>query len=130
MTECCRHCHHWQGRREQTYGDCYMILVELIPNFSLCHNDQGYGFEVPFDPHEVKYYSNSLTFKKLYRKLTLLPLNDKVEKEIVKELDFVYDSFGRKYLKTVSLLFLRTRRNYKCNSFKQRGGYNVWKKEE
>lgn len=129
MGRCCRNCMHWQGRRNTQFADCYMVIAELIPNFLSCFTDLGYEFTVPFDPHDVKYYLNSLTFKKLYRKLTHLPLSDMFKKDHTKEFDFVFDSLGRLHLKRIPLLFLQTKREYKCEYFKEKEVQHVWKKE-
>ena len=68
----CGECPHWNvspKRREYTeWGDCYRVIVHLNPGLKECRNDFGHEFLVPFDPHDVKYFKNSLTFKKEYFK--------------------------------------------------------------
>ena len=68
----CGECPYWNvspGRREYTeWGDCYRAIVHLNPGLKNCLNDFGNNFVVPFDPHDVKYFKNSLTFKKEYFK--------------------------------------------------------------
>jgi len=118
---CCKNCLHWQGRGNIKYADCYMVIAELIPNFLSCFTDCGYEFTVPFDPHEVKYYLNSVTFKQLHSKLQKLKLKEEIRKDKVRTVDYIFDSLGRAYMKTVSLIYLQTRRDYKCSYYKERG---------
>ena len=120
MSDICKHCQHWQGTKEVLYGDCYKVIGELIPNFFGCINDLGCGFSIPFDPHDVKYYTNSITFKKLYDKLFATEFEGAVIKKVVLTEDLVFDKDRISYLKKVKLLFLQTRKGHSCFYFERR----------
>ncbi|MFA9409336.1 MAG: hypothetical protein ACERKJ_10975 [Candidatus Dadabacteria bacterium] len=119
--KCCNCCIHYQKVKGKKYNDCYMVMGELVPRFFDCISDLGYNFELPFDPHDAKYYTNSLTFKKLYNKLFSTPLSNVFEKEVVTELDIVFDTFGKQLLKGVKLLYIRPTVGYCCSYFKRKG---------
>ena len=117
----CENCKHWMGRGKYSpQADCYMVMAYLVPNFLNCISDLGYKLTVPFDPHTVKFYVNSLTFKKLYRVLSTTKFGEEIKRERVKEPDFVYDSVGNLYLKNVKLLFIQTRKDYTCHYHERR----------
>ena len=119
---CCRNCIHWQGKpKEVLYADCYMVIGYLVPNFLDCYDDLGYKFTLPFDPHDAKYFTNSIQFNKLNHKLYDLDIDDAIRKDNVIELDLVFDSYGISVLKEVKLLYFKTRKGYCCDYYKKGG---------
>jgi len=118
----CKHCKHWGGNKESNYGDCYMIIGELVPKIFSCYNDFGYKFRVPFDPHDVKYYLNSVQFKKIYSKLMRLESDKLIKKDIIIKEDLTFDSYGRRHIKRVKLMFLQIWKGCSCKHYEE-GSY-------
>jgi len=118
---CCKKCIHWQGKpKEVLYADCFMVIGYLVPNFLNCYSDLGYKLTLPFDPHDKKYYTNSIQFQKLYHKIFKLYINDAIRKDIVIKDDLIFDSYGRIKISKVKLLYFRTHKGYCCNYFENK----------
>ena len=115
----CKSCSRWQGIKGGKYGDCYMLIGQLIPNFFLCVDDFGYGFALPFDPHDIRYYTRSLLFRKLYRKLYSLSFKKEIRKDIVIIQDISTNFITEKPMK---LLFLQTHKWYHCDYWENKNG--------
>ena len=71
---------------------------------------------VPFDPHDKKYYSDSITFKKLYQK-TLKNLPEGVTVAISKERDMLFNEEGNPVYRMVTLEHLQTKKEYCCEYY-------------
>lgn len=56
MYSCCLTCRKWQGTKDSKYGDCHYIVAEILPRFYSYISLFGWKAEVPFDPHDVKYF--------------------------------------------------------------------------
>lgn len=71
MSKCsqltCETCKHWQGRSEYM-GACHWVIAEIHPWFLKVKNIFGWGANLPFDSHDLKYYIKNKT---LYSKLTI-----------------------------------------------------------
>jgi hypothetical protein len=58
----CSNCRHWQGNKYTDYADCYRVVGTLEPDlfqFKTAVTDEwehnvGIGFNVPFDPNDLK----------------------------------------------------------------------------
>lgn len=62
----CRHCRHWQGNRYTQWADCNWVIGILEPKLFEETNDFELSFRVPFDPHDVIYFSNNPKFCDIY----------------------------------------------------------------
>lgn len=56
MYSCCMTCKKWQGTPYSRYGLCYYIIDEILPKFYEYKTIYGWNAELPFDPHDVKYF--------------------------------------------------------------------------
>jgi hypothetical protein len=74
-------------------------------------------FDVPFDPHDYKYWSLNPYWKKLYNnyKVDRLGVRDRV----VKKDDIIFDHEGGERVGLVSLRFFQTHKEYTCEDIEE-----------
>lgn len=116
----CKNCKYWQGTKYSEWGDCYRVVAELEPYLLDCYQTNEHGtvdkfFEVPFDPHDAKYWINNSSWKKLYKNAYWgpLPPGVKVIEETVN--DVIFDSQNGERVGKLKLRYFRTHKEYECN---------------
>ena len=104
--ENCSTCKYWQGNSKfNTWADCYRIVGILQPKlFEFCKNERGFLFNIPFDPHEIRYYDHDSPIHKYLKELEI-PVG--VRKQVTK--------YGKN-----KLVFLQTAKGFKCNYWKEK----------
>ena len=85
--------------------------MELHPElFKMEHYfKEGVFLTVPFDPHDVKYYSSALRTW-----LEHIQVPKGVRKDIRKEEDVVYDERGGERIAKVKVTYFQTHRDFSC----------------
>lgn len=116
----CKDCGHWQGHKYSEWGDCYCIISKLEPNLSACYLTNDYGtvekfFDVPFDPHDAKYWNMNPYWKALYKQAysNLTKLGIRVKEEVRD--DIVYDDNGGERLGRLKLHYFQTHKDFTCD---------------
>ena len=112
----CKDCKYWQGHKHSQWGDCYRVIQHLSRGILTANlvigDDVVVWFQPPFDPHEVKYWQASESFKKEYKKLLKMELPDGIRKLKQRRDDIKYDAGGGERVGRVTLHFFQTRRDY------------------
>lgn len=113
----CKDCRHWQGRKYDHWGDCYCVLAILEPKLLDCYMSNEYGtitrvFNVPFDPHEIKYWINDSLFRKLYNQISFMSAYIRLDK--YKRDDIVYDYKNGERIGKLWIKFFQTHRDFGC----------------
>lgn len=79
--------------------------------------DGYYFFTVPFDPHDIKYYTQSLTFKNLYGQLKNKRLPEGVRLDKKHERVIMYTKDGGESRRVMQLLYFQTNKEYRCDNY-------------
>lgn len=122
MINNCSNCKHWQGREE--WGDCYRVIGSLQPKLFLCYNQVDevtkQYWNVPFDPHDVKYWIYNERFMKLYQNITWGIWGSGLICYIIKEEDMKYDQHGAERVAVVKLHYFQTNKYFTCNQWEDK----------
>lgn len=115
----CKDCRNWQGCKGAEWGDCNRVVAALEPRLLDCYktNDEGMIVEfwgVPFDPHEVKYWSNHQEFCELYKTVgDEIPfLGVKLQKN--EREDLLFDNNGGEKLGNITYKHFQTHKDFEC----------------
>lgn len=116
----CKNCKHWQGARGHEWGDCYRVLADINPNILDCHQTDEYGMptkfvEVPFDPHDIKYWRFNEKFVEEYFNAWGGELPEGVKVDARKRIEMMYDRDGGEALRKVTLHYFMTNKNFNCS---------------
>jgi hypothetical protein len=113
----CKNCKHWQGYQGAEWGDCYRILLELQPDLGDCYTTNEYGtierfFDIPFDPHDAKYWNFDPVWKTLY---DMVKIDVQGVRCIVETRDdIVYDGNGGERTGRLKLRYYQTHKDFQC----------------
>jgi hypothetical protein len=113
----CKDCSYWQGNKYSEWGDCFRVIGRLQPHLLSCCTTNEHGtvekfFEVPFDPHDYKYWSLNPIWKKLYDSYKVDRLGVR-EYQDIKD-DIIYDNEGGERLGRVKLRYFQTHKGFAC----------------
>jgi len=113
----CSNCKFWQGRKGADWGDCYRVITKVEPKLegSVVVNDNDVvlrRFNVPFDPHDIKYWLWNSQFMELYRNMEVSQLGIRIEDTI--EDDILYDQSNGERVGRLKLRFIQTHKDYEC----------------
>jgi hypothetical protein len=113
----CVECKYWQGQFSE-WGDCNRVIAVLQPGLlevkRYVDEDVWYYFDIPFDPHHVKYWNYNIDFSILYAKAAHMELPEGVRREIIKEQDIWIDQFGKERTKLVNVCYFMTHKTFNC----------------
>lgn len=117
----CAECKFWQGNlRYGKWADCQRVVAKLEPNLLCCFHlaEDGitrYYFDVPYDPHDFKYWRFHSQVPNLLKRLrTKLPKGVRIQPVV--ELDLVFDLIGNgQHLKEVTIYYVQTKYNFSCS---------------
>ena len=104
----CSECPKWTGRRNSKWSDCYYVIGSLLPDVDCIRNRFGFGFRVPFDPHDAKYF-----LEKIPRPHDC-DIPEGVKIVTVKEKDIWFDDDGNERTRNVRLDFYQTHKDHYC----------------
>ena len=116
----CFECKFWQGNKYSDWADCYRVIGQLEPNLLCCYQTNEWGtierfFDIPMDPHDVKYWTFNELWKKLYDKLCSydsIRLGVRTRKETRD--DIVYDQKNGERVGRLKLTYFQTHKDYEC----------------
>jgi len=113
----CSECMFWQGNKYGDWADCYRVIGKLEPDLLCCYKTNEWGtierfFDVPFDPHEVKYWIHDPLWHKLYLGIKIDRLGVRVVEEIRD--DIVYDQKNGERVGRLKLRYFQTHRDHVC----------------
>jgi hypothetical protein len=127
----CKDCKHWQGTKYSKWGDCNRVVLALEPNLGYCFLSNEYGtveryFTVPFDPHDVKYWSVNPTWRKLYDSIIYKTNNPDLINEaggkfegvrVIEEIrdDIIFDRHNGERVGKLKLRYFQTHKEFECN---------------
>lgn len=126
MEQQCKSCHWWQGTNYSYEADCYKVIAVLQPALLEVRKNMGdetcdlyYYWDVPFDPHNIKFWNYNDVFMDLYRKAMMMKLPDGVKREIRLEQDIWMNQFGNERTKTVKVCYFKTHKTFNCEYFEE-----------
>ena len=113
----CKECEHWQGNKYSTWADCYCVVAHLQPSLSDCYLTNEYGtierfFEVPFDPHDIKYWIHNSFWHRLYLDAAVTCIGVRMKEEVRD--DIVYDHKKGERTGRLKLRYYQTHKDYEC----------------
>jgi hypothetical protein len=116
----CKRCKHWQGTKYSEWGDCYRVILALNPELETCFISNEHGtvtrnFQVPFDPHDIKYWMEP-GFKAIYDNMkteNMAVLGVKVVETITD--DIIYDRDNGERVGKLKIKYFQIHKEYECN---------------
>jgi len=115
----CKNCRHWQGHKHSEWADCYRIVATLEPNLKACYKSNDWGtiehyWDVPFDPHDVKYWSSNSLWRTLYESITPEGLQKRVRitEDVIN--DVIFDRENGERVGKLKLKYFQTHKDYNC----------------
>ena len=122
----CLTCEHWQGRTRNriadSYGLCTCICSVIEPRLwemeALIHNKR---FNIPFDPHDIKYFAPHPDVIKRLRNTYIPP---GIKREIVTEEDIklIINPQGQivgERVAKAKIIYFKTKSSYECEHWRR-----------
>lgn len=121
MSSKCKTCRHWAGTKYSQWGGCSRVIAVLQPGLlevrKYVDDDIWYYWNVPADPHEVKYWNYNEQFMDLYTEATKMELPEGIGRETRIEDDIWMDQFGNERTKSVKMCYFMTHEFFNCNKY-------------
>jgi hypothetical protein len=120
----CSGCLHWQGNKYSEWGDCYRVISKVKPDLSCCYllNESDIAeryFEIPFDPHDYKYWSRNPYWRTLYEdaidEVVVFDKHPGVRVVTHVKDDIVFDAQNGERVGKLRLHYFQTNKEYTCD---------------